>query len=400
MLGQPNGQRKQNQSGSKPPSSEKKKKSENRVPFTRERKVPATVTPNRESKLRYSAQGDLAESFVVVAIAGDNFQQQMVFHRPIGVTPLAKDEWVCSLQQDIPFLIMRREDPEAESRKQKVQKRLFAIAVDKLSQEGLSIEIRDDEVHYNDKHRPSLLHHARQHAKAAGLKDSTEGGPPPYLKYLDQKDRFIEMKLIFTLRDDELRNQAERETAQTGFETRGGASAEKSQQPVPYLKGKDRLQAYDAMVKRLYATVYGPIDDEDVDDVQPEEDKLRGATGAQPRDNKVALPTPLPVATATEFSDEEKLLWGQLTTGTSATPTKVVTPSLGVIPPIPLQGDGKDPKEEKHVNATPPSTPGVGETPKPGLSFASAASGKKASDTRSTGSGGSGKGGKPSARGK
>jgi hypothetical protein len=389
MLGQPKGQRKPNPNGSKPPPSEKKK-SDNRIPFTRERKVPATVTPNRESKLRYTAQGDLAESFVVIAIAGDNFQQQLVFHRPIGVTPLAKDDWVCSLQQDIPLLIMRREDPEAESRKQKVQQKLFALAVEHLASKGELIEIKDGEVWYNTKHRPSLLYHARQHAKVAGLKDSTEGGPPPYLQYLESKDRVTEMKLIMALRNDGLRAAAEQAIASTGYETCGGASADKPQMAVPYLKGKDRLQAYDTMLRRLYATVYGQSED-DQDEEQPQDPQGDEDVSGSRSGLKTTFDTntPEPVLKATEFTEDERILWAQVT-GSFSDSSKVLLPKEEQKAqeqkyPVP------EPKEKESAKAplSSPTPPPTTATSDGGTSPGIPPKRSKPKDTRSTGSGNS-----------
>jgi len=215
-----------------------------------------TVDPSKgKMDYRWRAHGVMSDSFVIQAIASDIVSTQMVFHRPLGITPLAADEWVCSPTGDIPLLLMRLEDPYAKDRAVKVQAALYAAVVTKLK-ETLSIDYKDGVIIIGGTPRPTLLKTARDAAKAASSVDQP-GSPPAYLRFIPKRDRLTEITLLAYLRNEEWKEAAERSVPLTNYTTCGGQYGERKQVAISYLKGRDKNAAYDAVVVRLMRTIQG-----------------------------------------------------------------------------------------------------------------------------------------------
>jgi hypothetical protein len=329
--------------------------------------------------------------------AGETMQQQLVFHRPIGVTQLGEEEWVCSLQQNIPLLLMRQDDPGAKARQERVSNELYRLAVESVRASGQNIRLTNGEVYVNELHRASLLKQAKLLAKASGEGETTPNGPPPYFRFLAPTEQKVEMKFIFALRDPELIAQAEGAIPLTGFETRGGASADEPQEPVPYLKGLSKVQAFDAMSRRIHATIYGGGDDHYQD--MPPEEQPQGIPTGDHKEVLARLPNvdrglaPQGASISDEMLSEWSILSGikpdqKVVKPLSLVPTPVSSKEQKEVPPLqqterPSEGGGV---EEKKVNLSPTTPTGQvqSQTPDPVIAKHLAKS-----DKRSNSSGGS-----------
>jgi len=163
------------------------------------------------------------------------------------------DDWVCTPTGDIPSLLARREDPDEADRKAKRDKFRLDLAVTT----GLLKKVAGtDQLVYPDTeiNRQDALAAARAAAKATLKTEKGKPSPNLYVRFLDKNIQEMEEAVREFLADKRTILAAETKFPTGGYQTRGGPLADREQEGVDYLSGLSRLQATDAVVKRIFGT--------------------------------------------------------------------------------------------------------------------------------------------------
>jgi len=230
--------------------------------FVSTKKVSAKLSTSESPDVQFKQDvKGLEESFIVlVGGNGGLATVSLTFHRPIGITQLAEDEWVCTEAGQIHYLLARTERPD----KQTVDTARATLRTDIAVAAKLLLRDDDGTIRYprqTEGSRNELLSKARASAKEAALarlsaeqradpKQRPKVGAQDHLLHLGSfQDAERALLQFYDLEATKRRVEAERPYA--AYATRGGPMANVEQAGVAYLKGKNRQQAYDAVLRRI-----------------------------------------------------------------------------------------------------------------------------------------------------
>jgi len=265
----------------------------NQATFTRNVKVAQKLNPTRTVEVNFTRPSGMPESFVQV-LAYESKHMQITFHRPIGKTNLSAEDWVATETAEVPSLLERQVNPDAKAINDRIRIKIFELA----TTAGLFKQV-DGKVFYPfdvAKTRADYLAEARKKAREATPKkpptdsksdggisgvetkssnqpgqamesketkaESKQGVKTPWADEVDSgKKSTIDFKTFLPgnvrkVEDDLLTFQESKEVKKELdpfykrldlFQTRSGPLADRDQVPVPYLQGKSREQAIDAI---------------------------------------------------------------------------------------------------------------------------------------------------------
>lgn len=235
----------------------------------------------------------MPESFVQV-LAYESKHMQITFHRPIGKTNLSAEDWVATETAEVPSLLERQVNPDAKVINDRIRIKIFELA----TTANLFTQV-DGKVFYTfdmSKTRADYLAEARKKAREATPKkpptdvkseggisgveskdptqpgqvmdskeskteskrerkgspaDEVDGGKKPtvdFKTFLPDNVRKVEEDLLVFQETEKVKKELDPFYKRLDlFRTRSGPLADRDQVPVPYLQGKSREQAIDAI---------------------------------------------------------------------------------------------------------------------------------------------------------
>jgi hypothetical protein len=212
-------------------------------------KAKPKVSPVSGGNFDYSGDPRIGESFVVV-VAGPDRTKTITFHHPIGCTNLEKEDWVATLTSEVPDLIARRDDPDANDLREKREQHRSASAVTA----GLLQRVGGDGVvtYPSGTPRQETLAAARAAAKAAARTAGQKPAAMAYLAHLSAERRVEEDAVRGHLSSPAVIRASEEAFPDSTYRTMSGPLADRPQQAQAYLHGMSRAQAEDEVVKQLF----------------------------------------------------------------------------------------------------------------------------------------------------
>jgi len=207
--------------------------------------IPITkIGPSQMAGFQYSDLSQLKDKSFVFVLVGPAGPVQMTVHRPIGVTPLADDEWVVTPSSDIQSLLDRSSTDERKRAQGLREKHVRDAVV--ASSEGRKLDPAGKQVWVTSgKEVATTIAAFKKKAVDEGYADNE------WAYYLDPADKRDEDKYKAALKKTVFINAAEAAIPLPAYETKGGALSDQPQKPVAYLKGKDLQQAKDAVIRRI-----------------------------------------------------------------------------------------------------------------------------------------------------
>jgi len=212
-------------------------------------KAKPKISPLTGGNFDFSGDPRVGESFVVV-VAGPDRVRSTTFHHPIGITNLEDGDWVATPTSEIPDLVARRDDPGEAAIRENRDKHRFASAV----AQGLLTVSDDDVARYpSGEPRQPALAAARAAAKAAAKAADNKPAAMAYLAHLSAERRVEEDAIRAHLSSDNVTVAAENAFPSSGYRTRSGPLANRSQRAHAGLtNGMTRAQAEDAVNRILF----------------------------------------------------------------------------------------------------------------------------------------------------
>jgi len=184
------------------------------------------------------------EAFIVF-VASPSGQVQMTFHRPIGETPLAEDDWVATESSQTHYLLSRTENPLKKRNEANRHNWRLDQAVTKellTKSEGVIYYFG----HTGLKSRKDLIKDARSAAKKEEQTSSES-----YVPFLPEPVRGLERDFLDFIKSEEAKNDCALAHPLPPFETKSGVRNDQAQEAVPYLKGLTPDEARHAVINRI-----------------------------------------------------------------------------------------------------------------------------------------------------
>jgi hypothetical protein len=347
--------------------------------------VNAVVKADKISDYTLAPTKGLQGAFVVAMVSEKGLPDQLTFHRPIGWTDLAAEEYVCTPTSDIHTLLAGSEDPR-EAPLSKLENLVFLeLAV----RDGLLFQVSstDDPYPYpNGEDRDLALSRAEKAAKdriktlEAEHKALQQGKPKAAVfKHNVTRNQFLNEEHLGYERDlqehKRLVRAEIRERVPRTYRTLGGPLRDQPQRRCPMIpKGATEQEAKNAVYKTVAMAFLAGSKD-------PHEDVPAGGKppgkGHAPEDvTSGAPPTPASVPRKVDPSKKELPSWGkprdetaQPGTGTAPASSprdggggekpKAVTPRPSSPAPVGSTHEDDDPKEPDDTG------PEGGDKPKP-----------------------------------
>jgi len=245
-------------------SSEKKSTGKQAKPWVPPKAKPKPkVSPGKVLDLAYGGDSRLPDAFVVL-VGGPGGVRSITFHRPIGKTDLAADDWVATPTGEVPDLLARADDPDAGKIEENRTKARFASAV----AAGLLASGNGGDYTYPEGKvsRSAILAEARAAAKEASKKEKGKPSPDSILGHLPKEVVPQEVALRAHLGSEATVRAAREKFPDSKYRTLGGPQADRVQTRVIYLTGKNRVQAEDAVYRRICCPDSFSSDEEEEED--------------------------------------------------------------------------------------------------------------------------------------
>jgi len=201
------------------------------------------IGPCQQAGFQYSDLSIEGQVFIF-CLVGPAGSTQMTVHRPIGVTPLADDEWVVTPSSDIQSLLDRSNTDERKraqgQREKHIREAVVAASLGrKLDAAGKQVWVT------SGKDVAATIATFKKKASEEGYADNE------WAYYLDPADKRDEERYKAGLKDQTFVSAAEVAVPLPAYDTKGGSLCDQPQRAVAYLKGKDLQQAKDAVIRRL-----------------------------------------------------------------------------------------------------------------------------------------------------
>lgn len=211
------------------------KPSEARV-IQKEKRVPMKVVVGEPPNIEFQPPPAHLKGAMTVVVSNGKISRSFTIHHPIGVTDLGGGDWVISAAEDVPDLVARRTDGEADRvanlRMQYKLKLAVGAKLAELNADGI--------LSYpgTGQSRDTVVADARARAKAtvdqahsAWVKAGSKGDAPkapPYLEFVPDGYRKYEEALAGFLRNPSTLEEAERRFP-NNFRTRSGPRMDRDQ---------------------------------------------------------------------------------------------------------------------------------------------------------------------------
>jgi len=207
------------------------------------------VTSGRQDVTVKASQGVPGDAFIMM-VGGPSGLISMTFHRPIGATGLANDDWVSTPTEDVVLLLGRVKNPGEESARKGYEVHRSEAAVARTPP---LLQKRGGKYYYPGE--ATITRDAHLSAATAAAKAKLQQGRNPtkvqVVAELPEALRAPENSLSEFMNSEEVRNAARAANPVADHETRGGPFADRPQVAIPPLKGMNSRQAQDAVLRRL-----------------------------------------------------------------------------------------------------------------------------------------------------
>jgi hypothetical protein len=207
------------------------------------------VTAGHQDVKQIASAGVPGGAFPVV-FGGPMGSLSMTFHHPIGVTPLASDEWVATPTEEVTLLLARAKHPGAEqnSRGYETHRLTSASAL-----EPALLTLRNGRFFYpgdDNTTRDQRLEAAREVA-VGKLAQGVNPTRAQIIAELPERLRGAETALQTHIGLEATRNAARVANPLAVYETRGGPLGDRRQGAIAPLKGMSSQAARDHLIARL-----------------------------------------------------------------------------------------------------------------------------------------------------